>query len=162
MFQFPKESLNATSVDKQSCQLSTSKILEQTQNNRSYKRKSLLDLSDKQTRRRTELLVTENTIDELAFALKMKMKVSGNTDGAAIFSFLIKHSEETSKLRAFCECKKVEIKMHSKEQALALMLNLGLSRSKYEELRNISNIQGISQYILRIIKFDLRRKIVIP
>lgn len=36
--------------------------------------------------------------------------------------------------------------MHSKEKALALMLNLGLSKLEYEELRKISIKQGINLY----------------
>ncbi|EFN85638.1 hypothetical protein EAI_17607, partial [Harpegnathos saltator] len=43
--------------------------------------------------------------------------------------------------------KSSDIKTHSKEQALAWTLNLGLSRSKYKELRNMSNVQGIKQYL---------------
>lgn len=64
------------------------------------------------------------------------MQTSDNVDGAAILSFLIEHPEQTPRLRAFCEGKNHEVKLYSKEDALALMLNLGLSKSKYEVLRN--------------------------
>lgn len=57
--------------------------------------------------------MTENTVDELIFALKMKFQVSGNTDEATILSFITENPDEASKLRAFCEGKRFEIKMYS-------------------------------------------------
>lgn len=61
-FYFPKESLNATSIDRQLCEPSTSTNLEQKQNDRSYKRKPFIDLSEKQKRRRTTSLMTKNIV----------------------------------------------------------------------------------------------------
>ncbi|CAL1672840.1 unnamed protein product [Lasius platythorax] len=95
--------------------------------------------------------MTKNTVDELVFALKMKFQASGNTDGAAILSFFMEKLEESSKLRAYCEGKRFEVKIYSRAQALALILNLDLSRSKYDELRHMSKALD---NILRIIKFD--------
>lgn len=95
-----------------------------------------------------ESLKNENTVHELAFALKMKMQALGNMDGAAVLSFLMKHPEKTSSVRAFCEGKGVnkEIKMYSKEKALAFMLTLDLSKSKYKELRKMSIQQVVNPY----------------
>lgn len=146
VFRFPEEALITISAEIEPIQQSASENIKQGQDVSSSKRKSFSILSDRQKRRRTELLRAENTIDELAFALKVKMQTSGNVDGAVILSFLIEHPEQTSRLRAFCEGKKHEVKLYSKEEALALMLNLGLSKLKYEVLRKMSIEQGINPY----------------
>lgn len=148
-FRFPEEALITISAETEPFEPepSTSVNIKQRQDVSFSKRKSFSNLSDRQKRRRTELLRAENTIEELAFALKLKMQASGNVDGAAILSFIIEHPEQTSRFRTFCEGKRFEeVKMYSKEKAVALMLNLGLSKSKYEELRKMSIEQGINPY----------------
>lgn len=145
-FYFPKECLCPSSPSKKLDKPSTSTVLRKKQKNRSYKQKSFLDLSDKQKRRRTTSLVAQNTADELAFALKLKLEACGNTDGAVVLSYLMENPEKSSQLRAFCEGNRFEPQIYSKEKALALMLHLDLSRSKYEDLRDISNLQSIKQY----------------
>lgn len=145
LFYFPEESLNASLLDRQ-CEPSTSTNLKQKPNDYSYKRKSFLDLSEKQKRRRSTSLMSKYTVDELASTLKVKFETSGDIDKAKVLCFLMKNPEESSKLKDFCEGKRFEVKTYSGKQALALTLNLDLSRSKYEELRHMSNVQGITQY----------------
>lgn len=114
---------------------------------RPVKRKSFSELSDKQKKRRTEILRMNNNGDELAFATKMKMQQSGNKDISKILSYLMDNPEEASKIWAFCEGKsQYKEKIYSREKALALMISLNLSKSKYIQLRMTSIEHGVNLY----------------
>jgi len=76
--------------------------------------------------------------------------LSGNyffKDISKIISYLTNNPEETSKIWAFCkgesQCNK---RIYSKEKALALMISLNLSKSKYIQLRMTSIEHDVDLY----------------
>ncbi|KYN13218.1 hypothetical protein ALC57_14604 [Trachymyrmex cornetzi] len=109
-------------------------------------KKSFEEVCDRQKRRRTETLRAENSAEELIFAAKMNMLASGNSDMAKIISFLSENPDQVSKVRTFCEGKYVEkLPLYLKEKALAIMVGLKLSQSRYIALRQISK-DGMNRY----------------
>lgn len=111
------------------------------------KTKPFPQLSYKQKKRRTETLRTNNNADELAFATRMNMQQSGNKSISKILSYLTNNPEEASKIWAFCENKiQHSEKTYSREKALALMISLNLSKSKYVQLRMTSMEHGVDLY----------------
>lgn len=114
---------------------------------KSVKTKPFSQLSHKQKKRRTETLRTNNNVDELAFAIKMNMQHSENKDISKILSYLMNNPGEASKVWAFCEGKnQFNTKTYSREKALALMISLNLSKSKYIQLRVSSMEHGVHLY----------------
>ncbi|EFN83584.1 hypothetical protein EAI_03474, partial [Harpegnathos saltator] len=111
------------------------------------KTKPFDQLSYKQKKRRTEILRAENNVDELTFATSMNMRQSGNKDISKIISYLTANPGEASRIWAFCEDKiEHNQKLYCKEEALALIISLNLSKSKYKQLRIMSLNQGVKLY----------------
>lgn len=132
-FNIPKEVLEISSA-----QVGSSKPV---------KTKPFSQLSNKQKKRRTETLRTNNNADELAFATKINMQQSGNKDISKILSYLTDNPGEVSKIWAFCKGKSQCCeKTYSREKALALMISLNLSKSKYIQLRMTSMEHGVNLY----------------
>lgn len=83
----------------------------------------------------------------MAFATRMNMQQSGNKHISNILSYLTNNPGEASKIWAFCEGKiQCKDKMYSREEALALMISLNLSKSKYIQLRITSIKHGVDLY----------------
>jgi len=132
-FNIPNEALEIFSVQADSSNL--------------LKTKPFSQLSYKQKKRRTETLRTNNNVDELAFATKMNMQQSGNKDISKIISYLTNNPEEASKIWAFCKGKsQCNERIYCKEKALALMISLNLSKSKYIQLRMTSIEHDVDLY----------------
>ena len=120
--------------------------VQETESRHSYEKTTFCDLSDRHKRRRTEQL-RENNSEELFFATKMKMQASGNLDIAKILTFLMENPDRVSMVREFCEGKyKENLVPYSNEKALAIMLALKLSQSKYLALRKLSIEDGTNRY----------------
>lgn len=141
---------NNTSWLKNSLNFSSKALSPTAQENESrhsHEKKPFSDLSDRQKRRRTEELRESNSEKELLFAAKMKMQSSGNSDVAKILTFLMENPDHASVVREFCEGKyKEKTVPYTKEKALAIMLALKLSQSRYLALRKLSVEDGKNRY----------------
>lgn len=94
------------------------------------------DSSERTKRRRTQVLREEESSDVLAYATKMKLRSEGKTDAAKI----IQDITEGSPKKALQYRKSLDSintsSVFSADEALSLYVEMGLSRNKYQQLRN--------------------------
>nr|XP_022917793.1 uncharacterized protein LOC111427060 [Onthophagus taurus] len=106
------------------------------QNSTEFKRRPFLELSYRQKKRRTNALRSENTLDELIFATRLKMGTHGSRELAKILNHLLKHSEDISKVSNILFQKKKKKPTLTPDDSLALYTSLNLSKWQYNTLRD--------------------------
>lgn len=95
--------------------------------------------SDRTKRRRTEELRGSKSAAELAFATKMSLRESGKTDAAKVLDDVTTKSptRASTYLTAFKSTSKPPPTEVSSDDALALIIDSKLSKSAYQNIRNL-------------------------
>lgn len=120
-------------------------------------RKSFGELSERSKRRFTETVRRSLDIDVLTHATQVKLKTSGKRDAAQILKDMMRSPTRATKYeKSFSTRQQTDTKVTrmSPLEALALFVEVGLSRNQYEVIRNASRKVYPCYIILQRAKLD--------
>lgn len=98
------------------------------------RRKPFVDLTNKQKRNRTDQIRSDFSGHELAFAAARKLSEEGNSDLDMVFNCLINKPEIIERVKQFIKNPEPKFYKMPASDALALLINLKLSKFQYENL----------------------------
>lgn len=94
------------------------------------------DSSDRSKRRKTQKLREEVSTEKITFAAKMKLRDDGKYDAAKVLQDITEGSpSKATKYRKSLETTNTD-SAFTADEALSLFVELGLSKNKYQQLRN--------------------------
>ncbi|GLV38061.1 hypothetical protein CBL_07860 [Carabus blaptoides fortunei] len=102
-------------------------------------------LSDRSKRRRTEEIRTKFSPAELSFATQMSLRTSGHSDAANIVKDVTLSSpSRATKYKESLRLSSLLPAFYDANEALALLLDLKLTKDSYQHLRNQAKAKGLN------------------